>query len=218
MSINYNDIIVFDFETGSKDPNTCEPLSLAASVLDCRTLELKSSNFEILIQPTNWDNVEAEALAVNKLKREDIETKGVPQRVAWESFSTFVKKFNKNGTVWSAPVACGHNIKKFDMTIVDRMCKLYGPTDAKDKQQTLFNRRDIIDLLDLCFLWFENNKEPDNYKLDTLRDFFGLSREGAHSAIVDVQQTAQIVSRFLKFHRRLSQKASFRGAFLNEGK
>ena len=42
------DIIVFDFETGGRDPRTCQPTQIAALALDGRSLKLKGTfNSEI---------------------------------------------------------------------------------------------------------------------------------------------------------------------------
>jgi len=211
--LNKNDVVVYDFETGSADPFTCEPLQLAAIVLDARTLEIKpSSEFKTYIKPTNWTNVQDEALAVNKIKREVVERDGISQKEAWEAFTRYVNKYNKSKTPFGAPISAGFNIKNFDKHIVERMCNLYGPLD-KNNKPILFHRRDMIDLMDICFLWFENMAEPENYKLDTVRDFLGISKDNAHDALVDTQHTAMIISRFLKFHRSISAKTLFKDCF-----
>jgi exonuclease I len=208
--------VVFDFETGGKNPRTCEPLQLAAVVLDSRSLEIKpNSEFQIYMKPLDWNNVEQEALDINKISRQTIEDKGVNQKEAWNSFTSYISKYNKKKTFWGAPIAAGHNITGYDLIIVDRLCQLYGPIDSKTKESQLFHGRDKLDLMNLCFLWFENNKDVANYKLDTLRDYFGLSREGAHNAVVDVKQTALLLSRFLRFHRNLAAKTTFAGVFKN---
>jgi len=42
------DLVVFDFETGGRDPNTCQPTQIAAIALDGRNLKLKGTfNSEI---------------------------------------------------------------------------------------------------------------------------------------------------------------------------
>lgn len=214
MPINKNDFLCYDFETGSADPHVCEPLQLAAVIIDCRNLEVRpDSEFRTYIKPTSWDNVQQEALAINKINPEVVERDGVSQKEAWEAFSRYANKYNKSKTPFGAPIAVGHNIIKFDNVISDRMCKLYGPVD-KNNSPVLFNRRDVVDLMNMSFLWFENNAELENYKLDSLRTFFGIPLEGGHDALVDCKQTAMIVSRFLKYHRNISQKSNFRGAFV----
>lgn len=210
--MNFNQIIVFDMETGSTNPETCEVLQIAATVIDPRTLEIKSQHeFNSLIKPNNWANVEAKALEVNKLKKEDLEAAPCLP-VVWRKFVEYVEKFNHNKSFYTAPIAAGANIKNFDCPIVERLSKTFGNVD-KEGKSSLFNKRDRIDLLDICFLWFENHKEPENYKMDTLRDYLGLSKEGAHNALQDVRDTAKIISRFMRFHRNISKPSKFKGAF-----
>jgi len=207
---------VFDFETGGIDPKVCEPLQLAAVVIDSRSLEIKpGSEFQTYIKPASWDNVSQEALNINKIDRKEVDEKGLNLKTAWEAFTSYVNKYNKKKSFWGAPIAAGHNIVAYDMIIVNRLCELYGPLDNKSKSPILFHGRDKLDLMNLSFLWFENNRELENYKLDTLRKYFGLSREGAHNAIKDVADTALILSRFLKFHRAIASKTTFKDAFGN---
>lgn len=86
----------------------------------------------------------------------------------------------------------------------------------KEGKSSLFYPRDVLDIMNLIFYWFENNNELKNYTLDNLRDYLGISKEGAHDALKDVNDTAAITIRFLKLHRNLSQKVKFKGSFLNE--
>ena len=45
-------IIVIDFETDGTDPNTCNPVELAAVPIEPRTLEIKASKaFSAVIKP-----------------------------------------------------------------------------------------------------------------------------------------------------------------------
>ena len=69
--------------------------------------------------------------------------------------------------------------------------------------------------MNVVFYWFEGNNELKNYTLDNLRDYMGLSKEGAHDALKDVKDTAQIMIRFMKLHRNLSDKIKFKGSFVN---
>ena len=67
--------------------------------------------------------------------------------------------------------------------------------------------------MNLVFYWFEHNNELKSYTLDSLRDYFGISKTGAHDALKDVMDTAQIIIRFLKLHRNLGQKVKFKNSF-----
>ena len=62
-------------------------------------------------------------------------------------------------------------------------------------------------------LWFDNTTVVPNYKMDTLRDFFGLSKANAHDALTDVIQTSDIILHFLKLHRSIFPKIKFTDAF-----
>ena len=202
--INNIDYIVFDFETGSADPHTTVPLSLAAMAFNARNLEpIAGATFDSLMRPNEdeWDKLQEAALKINGITREEL--REAPERKAvWESFVGFVNRFRKGKTHTLAPIPAGQFIKGFDLVIIDRLCQAYGPTD-KEGRQNLFNRRNQVDLVDLTFAWYENSNVLPNFKLDTLREHFGMSKEGAHTALVDVQQSGELIMRFLKLHRTM---------------
>lgn len=206
--INSSNIIVWDTETGGINPETCELLQIAAVCLHPRSLEIvPGSEFSCYVKPNDWGNVSQEALNVNKITREIVEKDGLELKTAWKSFTDYLKSYNPKGNKWTAPICAGQNIRNYDMVIFNRLCKQFNSPD------NLFNARNSIDILDLCFYWFESAQEPGKYNLDTLRDFLGIERDGAHNAITDVKHCAMIISRFLKFHRKHSAVEKFKGAF-----
>lgn len=206
--INYNTLIVWDTETGSVDPSTTDVLQIAAVAINPRSLKvIEGSEFNIYCKPATWDTVQDGALKVNKLSKEFIEEKGFELKTAWKQFTDYLQSFNRKGSKFTAPVACGMNIRNFDMIIFDRLCKQF------DSPADLFFKRNCVDILDLAFLWFENSSEPAKYNMDALRDFFGLSRDNAHNAVEDCKQCAQLITRFLQFHRNLGGADKFKGAF-----
>jgi DNA polymerase III epsilon subunit-like protein len=69
--------------------------------------------------------------------------------------------------------------------------------------------------MNVVFYWFENSNELKNYTLDNLREYLGISKEGAHDALKDVQDTANILIRFMKLHRNIAKKVKFKGSFVN---
>ena len=118
------------------------------------------------------------------------------------------KKFNiekSYGNWYTEPIAAGYNIIGFDLPICERLAK-------KHKTPMPFAKLNKMDLMDLLFYWFENLDEPKNMKLDTMRDFFALKAEQAHEAYSDVVDSAKLLTQFLKFHRRQSSVAKFKGA------
>ena len=161
-----------------------------------------------------FDPIEEKALEVTGRTRKDIGTGPLPKTV-WKKFAQFCDKFNFKGTQWTAPVAAGYNINGFDMPIVERMCKMYGPIDEKRGRQKIFNQIFTMDLMPHVYCWFENNQDVKGYSMDYLRDYFGISKENAHDALQDVKDTANILIKFLLLQRNLSKKIRFEKAFAN---
>lgn len=208
--MNHNDIMVIDFETGSVDPHTTIPLQLAAKVYNCRSLqayESKDAEFESYMRPleNEYPLIQEAALKVNKIDVELHLKTAPPRSEVWKRFVTFVSNWNPGGKVWTAPVVAGHNIREFDLVIVNRLIK-------ESKCGELFYPRDKLDLKDILFPWFENSDFLPNYKLDTLRDKFGIAKDGAHRALNDVIVTGDLIMRFLRLHRQLYPRIGFKNA------
>ena len=92
------------------------------------------------------------------------------------------------------------------------MAVKYGNTN-KEGRNGIFFPRDVIDIINLMFYWFEQNGELKSYSLDSVRDYFGISKEGAHDAIKDIKDSAEIMIRFMKLHRRLANNIKFKDSF-----
>lgn len=205
---------------GRLDATAVQPASLAAVAIDPATARVvEGDHFDSLMCPDDegWqDRVDPGALFVNKLRVEDIE-KAPPRRDVWLAFARWVRQYNPKKGVMSNPVPCGKNIRSFDNLITEYLSRRYGTVD-KNGIQTVFARRPgeqwgrMIDLDDLVFGWFEGSDEIENLAMDTLRSYFGLSSERAHSAIVDVYQSAEMICRFLRLHRGLLKKIPFRNS------
>lgn len=209
-----NNIICYDFETGSADPHTTEPIQLAACVIDPYRLQIiEGEEFSSMMQALEPDKLEEGALRVNKKTREEIASAPHPE-IVWNQFTRWAKQFNYRGKSdkWNCPIAAGHNVLGFDNHISARLCKKYGPTRT-DGSQGLFHGVYCYDTLQLHAQWFGCHKYPAKYNMDELRDFYGLSKEGGHDALVDVRQTAQILLKFLHLHKELALKINFRDAF-----
>ena len=220
--MNYKDIIVFDFETGSRNPEKTQPVQIAAVAIHGRKLTIQPAGyFESLMRPEldddkaielGVDPIEDEALAVNGKTREELAKAPLPKTV-WKKFANFVNKYNWKGTPYFAPVAAGYNINGFDMPIVQRLCEQYGPTDKKTGKQTLFDKIHRIDMLDTVWMWMENNPDIKSISMDSMRDLLGMSKENAHDALQDVKDTANLMIAFMKLHRRIAPNVKFEKAF-----
>lgn len=212
MPLNSKDFIVFDFETTGLRPGYHEVCSLAAKAYKARTLEPypveEGGEFkETLMKPLHFDRIDMNSLRVNGITVEQL--KAAPdQGVVWNSFVEWVNGFNPKKTKLSAPIACGKNIRRFDLKFIPYLNELH----CKKKDKTiLFNEHIVIDLEDIFFLWFEGEAEPKDQKMDTLREFFGLSSDKAHTAEVDVKQEGALIMHFLKLHRTLQRRMDKNG-------
>lgn len=217
--INRNYIIIYDFETSSINPYKTQPIQLAAIVIDPRSLEfIPNSEFNSLIQPI-WerekqlelelDDIEQKALDVNGKTIEELKTAPLLKTV-WENFTKYCKNYNISGKKWDAPILSGYNIIGFDNIILKRIARQYGPWDSEREHCTLFHPVHDLDVMKIVFPWFESNYELNSLSMDSLRDYFGMSKENAHDALQDVKDTGNILIRFLKLHRNIAKNVSWK--------
>ena len=214
------DIIMFDFETGGRNPLKCQPTQIAAIALDGRNFKLKGQ-FNSEMRPilddkkavkAGVDPVEDEALRITNKTRAGLAKAPLPKGV-WKKFITFVNKYNWKGTPYFAPIPAGFNIIGYDMKIVDRLCKEYGPWDDKRECQKLFHQIYKIDVMDDVWLWTEGDPDVKSISMDSLRERMGLSSENAHDALQDVKDTANIFIKLQKSRRAVYRKMKFERAF-----
>jgi DNA polymerase III epsilon subunit-like protein len=229
--INYNKICVFDFETDGSDPKSCSPVQIAAVMIDPIQLEIiPNSTFNINFKPEVLENNDNYIYQTDILdfhskvkgcsKEEVMQAwRGYPkQQHSWELFVNYLDKYHtrtSKKSQFSAPIAAGYNINRFDLPIIDRLSNKFGNTNKEGKTDIFFPR-DVVDVMNLVFYWFENNSDLKSYTLDTLRDYVGISKDGAHDALKDVMDTANILIRFMKLHRNLSHKIQFKNSFKND--
>ena len=218
--MSYRDYIVFDFETGSRNPRKTQPTQLAALALDGRNFKLKGS-FNSEIRPVlddekaiemGFDPLEDEALKITGKTREALAKAPMPKTV-WKKFCNFVDQYNWKSTQFFAPIPAGFNIIGFDMIIVDRLCKAYGPYDKDRGQQKLFNKIYKVDMMDNMFMWTEGDPSIKSISMASLRDRMGISKENAHDALQDVKDTANIMIKFMKTHRAVYRNLKIDKAF-----
>lgn len=232
-----NFICVYDYETDGKLPYECEPTELGACIISPRTLEIvENSEFILTLRPPQIDEPDYYRKhedtigfhAKNRLKEgENIEDKkkqifeswkaGVDQKIGWQQFIAYLEKYNinkKKKSMFGAPIRAGSNIRGFDDIISTRLANRYGQVN-KEKEMNIFHPRDVIDTQDLAFYWFESLKEPTSYSMDSLRPFFGMSKEGGHAALKDVKDSAWVICKMLKLHRSLASRIGFKGSYKN---
>jgi hypothetical protein len=231
MLVN-NKICVFDFETDGKDPRVCSPVQLAALMVDPIKLEIvPKSEFNVTIKPEKLENDEkysyknsedGDILAwhgkVRGCSEDEILAswkQATPQKQAWNMFINYLDLHHSRTSrksKFSAPIASGFNIIRFDLKITDRLSTKYGNV-SKEGESEIFAPRDTIDIMNMLYPWMMNVEEVKSISLDSLRKFFGIQVEGGHDALKDVKDCADILIRFLKLHKTLSEKITFKDAF-----
>jgi DNA polymerase III epsilon subunit-like protein len=214
------DYIIFDFETGSRNPHRTQPTQIAAIALDGRSLTVKGQ-FNSEIKPifdedkaraAGFDPVEDEALKITKKTREQLEL-APSLKAVWAKFTKFVDQYNWKGDAFFNPIPVGFNIIGFDMHIINRLCKEFGPWDKEREQQKLFSRVYKIDIMDSIFAWTESDPSVRSISMDSLRERMGLSFDNAHDALQDVKDEANIFIKLMKTHRAVYQNMNFDKAF-----
>jgi DNA polymerase III epsilon subunit-like protein len=227
---NLQKICVFDLETDGINPDACSPVQIAAIMIDPYRLEvIPDSEFNITIRPEALENNidyaygDSDVLDFHAKVRSSTKESILSdwksyqkQENGWKLFVSYLNMYHSRSSgkrsCFTAPIAAGYNINRFDLRIMERLSKKYDNLN-KEGRSDLFYPRDVIDLMNLVFYWFEGNNELKNYTLDNLRDYLGISKEGAHDALKDVKDTADILIRFLRLHRNISNKVKFKSAF-----
>lgn len=216
------DFIVFDFETGSRNPHKTQPTQIAAIALDGRNFSVKGQ-FNSEIQPilddekaiqAGLDPVEDEALKITNKTREALE-KAPSLKSVWDKFTKFVSQYNWKGDSFFNPIPVGFNILGFDMIIVNRLCEKFGPWDKERQQQKLFSKVYKFDIMDNIFAWTESDPSVKSISMDSLRERMSLGFENAHDALQDVKDEANIFIKLMKTHRAVYQNMNFDKAFAN---
>ena len=221
-------ICVFDFETDGSDPEVCDPVQLASVVIDPVSLDIiPGSEFNINFKPMCLDHDQDYVYKTDILgfhakvkgcSQEDVLNlwRGYPkQDQSWKQFINYLDKYHIRSSskgMFSAPIAAGYNIIKFDMKIINRLSIRYGNTN-KESNTNLFYPRDTIDIMNIAWLWFENIQEVTSLSLDSVREYLGIDKTGAHDAMKDVKDCADILIRFLRLHISLSEKIKFKDSF-----
>lgn len=216
------DYIIFDFETGSRNPHKTQPTQIAAIALDGRNFALKGT-FNSEIQPilddqkaieNGLDPIEDEALKITHKTREAL-ANAPSLKSVWDKFTKFVSQYNWKGDTFFNPIPVGFNIIGFDMIIINRLCEQFGPWDKERQQQKLFSKVYKFDIMDNIFAWTESDPSVKSISMDSLRERMSLSKENAHDALQDVKDSANIFIKLMKTHRAVYQNMNFDKAFAN---
>ncbi len=207
--------MVYDWETTSKNRNSCQPTQLAAVMIDPRKLEIvKGSKFNSLIRPEfdeekckelGVDPPTDEVLKLTHKTREELQ-KAPDLKHVWGGFVEYSKKYSRTSKIWDAPVRAGFNILGYDNPIMDRVAKMYGPYDEEYECQKAFHPIHNIDLMNFIWVLTENIKvnATNSISMDNMRPWFGMAKDGSHDALNDVIDCAELIIRIIKLNRKLT--------------
>ncbi len=216
--MNRNSYIVYDLETGSRNPHTTQITQIAALAIDRNLQVLGTFNSEVcpVFDPEQCKKlklgiIEDEALTITRKTREQLE-KAPQLKIVWESFVAFVAKYNIGNSAFDKPIPVGYNINNFDSIIINRMCAKFGPFDRDEQKPKLFHAINSCDVMTYIFHFTENNPSVRSLSLDNTREMLGMSKEHGHDALCDVVDTAEIMIRFMRLYRNISSKTKFEGS------
>jgi DNA polymerase III alpha subunit (gram-positive type) len=212
-------LIYWDLETTGLDLGKCQVTQIAAVAINGKTLsftknDIFSSFLKIETDPEKCKELDIEPLTEKIMKltntsMEDV-TNAPTEEMVYEKLKHFVSRYATGGGKWNQPVSCGYNIRNYDTPIINRIASKYNDVD-KNGNCSLFHCSHMIDLKDLMYLVMENIPSVNSISFDNMRQIYGMSSEGAHTASVDCIQGALLLSRKLSWLRKLSSRKKFEG-------
>lgn len=222
--MNTNTIIVYDWETGSRDPEKTQPLQLSAVAIDPRTLTIiENSIFNSYIAAEfdeakclelGIDPIQDEALAVNKITKEKL-IDAPSLEIVWNTYVKYVQQFKTGKSSWGNPISCGYNNANFDNKICARLCRKYGPWDEKWCTQNLYHPIHTMDIMHDMWRWTES-RNMNSISMDSIREWMGIDSSNAHNAVKDVLDTAYLAIKLLNLYRHYTNKVKFEDSFAKE--
>lgn len=197
-------IVIFDLETGSVDPHTCQVTEFGAIAIDTVSMTV-ADKFSSLCKPVDMSLVQDEALRITNIKKEDLE-KAPGLAEVFSLFANWMKRWCVGTSQWDRPIMSGWNVCAFDSVIINRLCETYN------KGRKLFHPNLIIDLMHLHFLW--THDKLTRFSMETAREHYGISQDGAHRATYDCENCADILLRYLNYMSKLAKSHNyFEGCF-----
>ena len=181
--------IWFDTETTGLDPAVNEITQFAAIIVVDGVVKEEAN---IRMQPSNWDAITPEALAITGVDVEELKTFQKPQHAFLEIqqlVDKHVDKFNKHDKYFPA----GHNVS-FDIGFVQAFFKRWGDDYGFGSYQ---NWQSLDTRVLANFMIYSGLIKPDNTKLETLCEYFGIDIQ-AHDAMADIRATRTLASTMME--------------------
>jgi DNA polymerase III alpha subunit (gram-positive type) len=153
------------------------------------------------IKPTNFNNIEADALRINGHKKEDITHQTKYGRETYKDASNVIIEienwlFEDNMPV-SNRIIVGQNAA-FDK---EMLIQLWTKCNSKDTFP--FGRR-ILDTMQIEFFldWCKDSL-AEGYSLNNLVKKYGIKNEKAHTAAADVKATKEVFEKQVEYFKKV---------------
>lgn len=182
-----NEIVFFDLETGGLDETKHPIIQFAGIAVGAGWEELETLELKIQFDTISAD---AEALKVNGWTAEAWATAETVNRALSRITDFFLRhatlqKVAKSGRCYQVAEVAAHNAP-FDARFLAAWFKRWGIF----LPAACFEALDTVDLA----RWVSrgNARRPENHKLGTLCDFYGIVNEQAHDALGDARATVAL--------------------------
>jgi DNA polymerase III epsilon subunit-like protein len=198
--VNGTRVVFFDTETGGLKPEH-PTIQLAAIAVGPDWQELETFERKIAFDPAKAD---PEALAMNHY--DAAAWKGAPpERIVVEEFGAFLNRHRsvelvsqRTGRPYSVARLGGHNVVGFDLERMAAMFKRHGAFFPVDFRTVLDTRYGSVWFFEGGAAAEQPAGRPKDFKLTGLAEFFGVSVDGAHDALVDVRLSIALARKLVE--------------------
>ena len=182
--VHYNNPVIFDLETTDLHRD-CQIIQVAALA------PLSNKRFEAKIK-FDVKSANPEALKINHYSKKVWKREAVSHKKARKRFHKFLEKHaslkrtSKRGNTYWVAAGMGNGVSHFDFPLIKKW--------FEDGDIFLPMERRVFDISQLA-MWTAPDLE--SYSLSNLAEALGVAREGAHSAIVDCEMSADVAAQLL---------------------
>lgn len=177
-----------DVETTGVDPVKHGIIQLAL-IIEVDYEEKERHSF--FIKPDPRLEIEAEALGINGITEEQMET-FPPEKETYHVlkgiFCSHVNPYDRADKFLFGGYNC-----RFDMDFLYNFWKRQGDSYFFSLFSSTLDVKEMI----ACNVWYRRIAPPANYKLGTVAKYFGFPLENAHNAMADIEATRELAY-FLK--------------------
>jgi len=166
---------IIDIETTGLSIKDHEIIELAAMIYDHQN-DVVLEELEIKVQPRHLETASPEALSINGFSK-----------VAWEEAWDLNSAITEFNIFIRDCIPVGHNVK-FDLAHIEKALEEFDIKPMYDYH--------CVTTDSLAWPLVSSNR-LDGIGLATLCDYFGISNDGAHTALADCRRTLQLYKKLI---------------------